>query len=75
MDNEAIEVKREGYDQGNLYIGETKDDKKHGKGVYIWAKKGWMYDGSWDSNLRHGIAITYFSSTQDCIKSIYCYGV
>ena len=36
-----------------MYQGEYKDDKKHGRGLYIWAN-GKKYDGEWVNGVQHG---------------------
>ena len=35
------------------YVGEWKDNKKHGQGTYTWAN-GRKYVGEWKDNKRHG---------------------
>ena len=37
----------------NVYIGELKDGKPHGKGVSTW-KNGVQYVGEWKEGKRHG---------------------
>jgi hypothetical protein len=38
---------------GDKYVGEFKDGKKHGKGAMKWAD-GFKYEGDWENDLRHG---------------------
>jgi hypothetical protein len=38
---------------GDKYIGEWKNNKKHGKGTQIWMD-GSNYIGEWQHNKRHG---------------------
>ena len=38
--------------KGN-YVGELKDGKPHGKGIYIW-KNGTKYEGEWKDGERYG---------------------
>jgi hypothetical protein len=38
---------------GDQYIGEFKDDKRHGQGTYTWAE-GSQYIGEWKDNKKHG---------------------
>ena len=58
----------------NIYIGETRDSQKHGKGCYIWKEKRLIYDGAWSHNTRHGVGIIYNFKDQTCLKSIFCFG-
>lgn len=44
------------YKDKGQYIGEYKDDNKHGKGVLKYPN-GDEYDGDWESNEIHGIGI------------------
>lgn len=41
---------------GNYYIGETKNGKRQGEGVYIW-NNGNMWAGSWENDEREGYGI------------------
>ena len=38
---------------GGKYVGEWRDDKKHGQGTYTWAV-GNKYVGEWKDGKRHG---------------------
>ena len=38
---------------GRCYMGEYKDDKKHGYGIYKWAD-GRLYLGQWMRGKQHG---------------------
>jgi Uncharacterized protein conserved in bacteria len=40
----------------DIYMGETKDGKRHGKGIYMWAD-GDMWYGSWKEGSRDGYGI------------------
>ncbi|EEH58222.1 uncharacterized protein MICPUCDRAFT_16190, partial [Micromonas pusilla CCMP1545] len=42
------------YSNGNAYVGEWKDGKKHGRGVYAW-RSGARYDGEWFRGAMHGV--------------------
>ena len=44
------------YSDGDVYIGETKDGKRHGYGVYIWSDGGAWY-GPWEDGERMGKGI------------------
>ncbi|XP_045441527.1 MORN repeat-containing protein 3 isoform X3 [Pipistrellus kuhlii] len=39
---------------GDRYVGEWKDNMKHGKGTQIWKKKGTIYEGDWKFGKRDG---------------------
>ena len=41
---------------GRCYMGEYKDDKKHGYGIYKWAD-GRLYLGQWMRGKQHGLGI------------------
>jgi len=41
------------YDDGGKYVGEWKDNKKHGQGTYSWPS-GSSYVGNWKDNKKHG---------------------
>ena len=45
------------YTNGNKYVGEWKDDKRHGQGTFTWGPGdfyGDQYVGEWKDNLFHG---------------------
>jgi hypothetical protein len=44
------------YSDGGKYIGETKDVKRHGYGIYLW-NSGEMWYGYWKDGLRNGYGI------------------
>ncbi|CAF3322959.1 unnamed protein product [Rotaria socialis] len=39
---------------GSQYKGEWKNDKKHGKGIYIWKSTGDFYEGDFANDMRTG---------------------
>lgn len=41
---------------GDYYVGETRDGKRHGKGIYIWSS-GDMWYGQWKDGIRDGYGI------------------
>ena len=47
------------YEDG-IYEGEFKDDKREGKGVYIW-KDGEKYEGEWKNDKREGKGILHYN--------------
>lgn len=44
------------YNDGNKYIGETKEGKRSGKGIYVWIDGGLWY-GEWKDGIRSGFGI------------------
>lgn len=46
------------YDNGNKYVGETKDGKRHGYGIFLW-KDGSSWYGRWEDGSRSGRGIYY----------------
>ena len=49
------------YDNGNKYVGETKDGKRHGRGIFLW-KDGSSWYGRWEDGSRSGRGV-YFPYT------------
>ena len=47
------EFKRIEYDGGDVYEGETRNGKRHGKGKYTWSD-GSFYDGEWKDDRKDG---------------------
>lgn len=47
------EFKRIEYDGGDVYEGETRNGKRHGKGKYTWSD-GSFYDGEWKDGKKDG---------------------
>ena len=41
------------YDGGGKYVGEWKDNQKHGQGTYTWPS-GSSYVGNWKDGKKHG---------------------
>ena len=41
------------YSNGDKYVGEFKDGKRHGKGTYN-SSEGWIYVGDWKDGKMHG---------------------
>ena len=54
-----------GYHKGDKYIGEWKDDKKHGQGIYYYLAdnefKGDKYIGEFKDDVLHGLGILIFA--------------
>ena len=44
---------------GNMYIGDFKNNKMDGHGVYYW-KSGKVYDGEWKENRMDGEGVNQF---------------
>jgi len=38
---------------GRIYVGDYKNDKKHGTGIFKWPD-GRQYDGEWKNGKQHG---------------------
>ena len=49
------------YENGDKYVGELKDGKKHGQGLYLWINGGVWY-GKWYGGKRDGYGI-YISNS------------
>ena len=55
-DNSSMHGKgRLAYEDGNVYIGNFKNDQRSGYGLFVWSD-GKRYDGPWQENKQHGIA-------------------
>ena len=54
------------WNDGRMYQGQYKDDKKHGFGVYTWAD-GRCYEGYWYRGKQHGLG-TYYVPKDDKVK-------
>ena len=54
------------YQSGDFYIGETKDGKRHGLGIYIW-NNGNSWYGNWKDDLRfnEGLSMEYNGSVSN----------
>jgi len=48
---------------GRKYVGEYRDDKKHGKGTFTWSDEGKniKYEGKWKDGKFHGQGTFTFS--------------
>ena len=44
-------------EDGCLYVGEMKDGKEHGKGIYTFSNGSKIYEGEWKDGLEHGKGI------------------
>lgn len=47
------------YTDGSKYVGETKDGKRHGYGIYIW-KNGDAWYGPWEDGIRNGYGLELY---------------
>lgn len=54
------------WNDGRIYEGEYRDDKKHGYGVYKWAD-GRKYSGYWCRGKQHGLG-TYVVPSEERMK-------
>ena len=62
------------------YQGETKDGKRHGRGVYLYPN-GDMYDGEWRKSRKYGRGVYRYANGQRCTfphpmlyyTTIYCF--
>ncbi len=54
------------WNDGRMYQGQYKDDKKHGYGVYTWAD-GRCYEGYWFRGKQHGLG-TYLVPKDGKVK-------
>lgn len=53
-----MELRIYSYQNGDIYEGEWKGNKRDGVGVYKY-KNGNIYMGEWKNNQRHGYGILY----------------
>ena len=53
--------KTEDYKDGSRYIGQMKNGKRHGLGVYIWPS-GDRYEGQFKNHIRHGQGIYLYDN-------------
>merc|ERR1711998_792782 len=49
----SLRIKTKTYANGDVYVGQMKDGKKHGFGKFTWAD-GNVYDGDWKDGKRNG---------------------
>ena len=49
-------------DSCDIYLGEWKDDKKAGTGMYYWYDKCETYEGEWNEDKRHGYGKLYYAN-------------
>ena len=56
------------------YIGEWHDNKKEGKGVYKWLKKGEIYEGEWKNDMRNGFGNISIIQADGSFKKYYSGG-
>ncbi|AVK76084.1 F-box domain containing protein [Pandoravirus neocaledonia] len=62
----GVETTRDGVGlEGSIHKGEWKDDKPHGRGVYI--SDGWRCEGVWQRGHMHG-----FGTSVNAMGDIYC---
>ena len=56
------------------YIGDWHDNKKEGKGVYKWLKKGEIYEGEWKNDMRNGFGNISSKQPDGSYKKYYSGG-
>ena len=49
----------EQYTNGNQYIGQKKNDLKHGRGKYVFKDRSY-YEGGWKDDMMHGEGQLFF---------------
>jgi len=59
------------YDEDGYYEGEMKNEKKHGRGKYIWNNKN-TYDGEWENDVPHGHGIYSYYCKDGSHNGVYC---
>ncbi len=52
-DKDRLCFNKKTFSDGNVYEGNFKDDKPHGKGIMIYTD-GRVYEGDWVEGKRHG---------------------
>ncbi len=58
------------YNDGDKYVGETKNGYRHGKGIYIWENGSFWY-GTWIDGQRDGYGIYVNAVTQKYSKGTW----
>ena len=59
-------VVTQNYSNGDVYVGQMKDGKPHGKGKYTWATGAWggnFYDGDWVNDTAEAIVDGIFQES------------
>ncbi|XP_036596957.1 MORN repeat-containing protein 3 isoform X1 [Trichosurus vulpecula] len=56
---------------GDCYVGEWKDNKKHGRGIQRWKKSGAIYQGEWKFGKRDGYGILSLPDPVNKYKKVY----
>merc|ERR1712224_1183211 len=51
VDGEAVVT----FLNGDRYIGQMKDGRKHGRGMYVYADRATYYQGMWDEDILNGL--------------------
>ena len=58
LDNEKLSKIKER--NGDIYIGEMKDNKKHGHGILLYSNNKVKYDGFWKQNKKNSNGTMYY---------------
>jgi hypothetical protein len=56
------------------FIGEWHNNKKEGKGVYKWLKKGEIYEGEWKNDMRNGFGNLSVKQSDGSYKKLFSGG-
>ena len=49
------------YQNGDSYVGQTRNNQRHGEGIYYWTE-GDKYDGEWTNDKENGIGAKTFAN-------------
>lgn len=53
--------------EGDCYLGNFKDGKRHGKGIMFYQTKD-IYEGSWFENYYHDSGTFYYAQSHELLK-------
>jgi len=62
------------FTNGDVYMGEWRNDKFGGVGVYLYAN-GQRYEGEWSDGKKHGEGVFYHTTTGQVQKGVWLSGV
>lgn len=58
------------YDNGDKYVGDFNDNKRHGEGTYYYLN-GSYYTGEWKNNLKHGKGKYFDKNNNMLVKGVW----